>query len=101
MRKHSKFGERLIKMSKESFYYLMDLLSDFSKNVMIEMFLNNESLKAGDFINNPYRLHSRDVYSNLNHWIEDGIVSKKKCDDNSPYDYSLIGTELLSRLGGE
>ena len=79
----------------------MDLLSDFSKNVMMDMFLNHESLKAGDFIKSQYRLHSRDVYSNLNHWIEDGIVSKQKIDDSSPYAYSLIGTVLLSKLGGE
>ena len=95
------FGVRATDMNKENFYYLMNLVSDFSKNVMIGMLLENKSLKACDFINSSYRLHSRDVYGNLNKWIQDGIVLRSQSDKDSSFDYSLVGPELMKRLGGE
>ena len=87
-------------MDKDAFYYLMDLVSDFAKSMMIDMFLENQSLKAGDFIYNGYHLNSHDVYGNLNRWTQDGIVRKHPGEDRISCDYSLVGVELMNRLGG-
>jgi hypothetical protein len=94
------FGKRITDMSKGTFYYLMDLISDFPKNVMIGMLLENKSLKAGDFINSPYHLHSRDVYGNLNRWVQEGVVLRRPDFQDGSFAYSLVGAELMDRLGG-
>ena len=97
-------GERIINMDKsadkEAFVYLMELLSDYTKCRMIDMFLEHESLKAGDFLSCQYHFSSRDVYGNLNKWIQDGIVFKRRKDRNHSFEYSLVGHELMHRLCG-
>ncbi len=83
---------------KKAFDFLMELISDYTKSRMIDMFLENESLKAGDFLNNKYHFNSHDVYGNLNKWIQDGIVLKKRNDQDHSFEYSLVGHELMNRL---
>ena len=63
------------KDEKDAFLNVMSLVSDYPKYIMLEKFLEGQSLTVKTFTESDLRLPCRAVYQNLRGWRADGLLS--------------------------
>ncbi|MBE7056973.1 MAG: hypothetical protein E7388_06000 [Ruminococcaceae bacterium] len=64
----------MCKNEKEAFLNMMELLSDYTKYMMMEKFLEGSALTAKSFTMDSPPLQARAVYKNLKQWEAAGII---------------------------
>ena len=85
--------------SKRAFLNMMELICDYPKFVMMEMFLSGSALTAKSFLLDSAKLPSRAVYDNLRKWREEGIIcTEGRAGYGGSYDYRLNAKYLLEKL---